>query len=163
MDRSQLLRLMPRDKKDVEGARKIVDLGLPAAAPVLPDMIRCLRVHGSEVASEFAALLANQPEHCWQHINRELTFGRDDDIKYVIVASIIAKWPVDWLGKIAGSLQMALTHTSFHETDLLCIDLLERHALCDRSWLKSWLDFKMGRLSKHVALAQSIASRFDGP
>lgn len=161
MDRSQLLRLMPRDKNDVDGARTIVDIGLPAAAPILPDIIRQLRVHDSVVAQLFAALLANQPEHCWQHINHELHFGRDDGTKHVIVALIIPQWPLAWLAKVASGLQTTLTHTNFFDTDLRCIDLLERHALCERAWLKSWLDFKSRRLSAHSTLAQSIAARFE--
>jgi hypothetical protein len=77
------------------------------------------------------------------------------------VTSIVVQWPAEWLAKVAAALQMVVTHTNFFDTDLRCIDLLERHALCDRAWLKSWLDFKSRRLNVQSTLARSIATRFE--
>lgn len=160
MDRSQLLRLMPRDKDDAAGARAIVEIGLPAAAPVLGDIVQSLRNPDSIVVTQFARLLADHPGHCWSEIANELQLGRNEAIKHVLVASVVSLWPAEWIARVAPALQMLATHSGFFETDLLCIDLLERHELADRAWLENWLDFKNARLERHLALAGSIAARF---
>ncbi|HEY6545107.1 MAG TPA: hypothetical protein VIZ64_09445 [Dokdonella sp.] len=159
MDRAQLLRLMPRDKDDADGARAIVEIGLPAAAPVLCEIIQLLRTHDSVVATEFARLLAVHPGPSWSEVASELQLGRNDAIKHALVASVVCRWPAEWVAKVAPALQIVATHAGFFETDLLCIDLLERHALADRAGLRDWLAFKEARLERHRALAGAIAAR----
>ena len=117
------------------------------------------RVHDAPVVAEFAQFLAANPEHWRRVLNHELAWGRSDAIKHVIVAEVLRDWSREWLGHVAGALQQVLTATNFFDTDLRCIDLLERHALCERAWLKQWLDFKRNRLRRQMTLADALAQR----
>src|ERR1041384_7373535 len=93
MNRRELMRLMPRDGQDVAAAQHIVDLGYPAVAPVLPDIVRWLRVAESRVADMFADLLAvlGAPAAeavAWGGLNPDNCWAR-----HRILCRVLPRWP----------------------------------------------------------------------
>lgn len=49
MQKSELTKLLPKNGKDVEGARAILALGFPTIEPVLPSLFQWLETSGSDV------------------------------------------------------------------------------------------------------------------
>lgn len=58
MTRKELLRLMPKNATDIEGANRIIELGYPVIEPVHTDMIYSMRVADSPVGDAFSAYFA---------------------------------------------------------------------------------------------------------
>jgi hypothetical protein len=68
MDRKELMRMMPTDGEDILAATRIVDLGYPAIAPVLRDMMKWMRVAESPVADSLATL--RKARRAWHRRDR---------------------------------------------------------------------------------------------
>jgi hypothetical protein len=152
MNRRELMRLMPRNGNDVDGAEHILALGYPAIAPVLPDIVRWLRVAESPVADAFADLLADlgdpaieavawhglRPDNCWA--------------RHRILCRVLPRWSDSALQRITFMLSTTATQPDAYDNDLRAIEILADRGLADPKWLAGWLEFKQGRLDARVAL-----------
>ena len=147
---------MPRDAQDVEAARTLVALGYPTLQPVCRDMLRRIKDHKSPVADVFCDFFAGVGEPVAAEINEILLWSKLPNLKYKLVANVVARWPREAISKVTHSLQMLVSHTDFFETDLLCIQLLDKYQLSERDWLKQWLDFKRKRIEKYRAFAVEL-------
>jgi hypothetical protein len=166
MNRRELMRLMPRDGQDVAGAERIVALGYPVIAPVLPDIVRWLRVPESRVADTFADLLAVlgapaaeavawrglHPENCWA--------------RHRILCRVLPRWPEEALRCIAFMLTTTATQPDAYDNDLRAVEILAERRLAKPDWLAGWLEFKQERLDARVALLtrakQAVDRAVDG-
>ena len=79
---------LPQSKFDTERADLLVELGYPAVASVLPELIEWLQDYNWPVAHIFAPLLAGIGRPLLPHIRRVL--ATDDDIwKYCILFCLV--------------------------------------------------------------------------
>ncbi len=62
LSRKELIRMMPSNGDDLEGAGRIVELGYPAVKPIMRDMVGWMRVAESPVADTFAAFFGRLGE-----------------------------------------------------------------------------------------------------
>ena len=152
MHRKELMRLMPRDGQDVAGASRIVALGFPAIAPVLPDLVKWLRVADAPVADAFAEFLADlggpaaeaiawhglHPDNCWA--------------RHRILWRILPRWSDEALRAVAFMLTTTATQPDAYDNDLRAVEILALHGLAEPEWLAGWLTFKQERLDARVAL-----------
>lgn len=166
MGRKELLRLMPRNASDMEGARRIVDLGYPAVEPVHRDMIQAMRVAESPVADAFAAYFAEvgasaasavaeglHRENCW--------------LRHRLFTQVLPSWPDAALAGLRNILTTVATQPDAYDNDLRCAGLLAERGLADLDWLAQWLEFKQERMKerdhliKHVSDVITQAQRGD--
>lgn len=146
------MRRMPRDGQDRTGAERIVQLGWPAIAPVLPDLVRWLRVAESPVADTFAELLATLGEPAvqavaWQGLRPENCWAR-----HRILCVVLPRWPRQALEAIAWMLTTVATQPDAYDNDLRAVALLAEHRLVDPRWLAEWIEFKAERLGVRIDL-----------
>jgi hypothetical protein len=151
MNRRELLRLMPTDGKDQAGAMRIIELGYPTVEPVLPDIVRWLRVADSPVADAFAGFLADLGEPAGEVIAWRGLHPGNIWARHRILRDVLPHWPTDHLRRIAFMLTTTATQPDAYDNDLLAIELLAKHRLADAEWLSSWITFKEQRLSERVA------------
>lgn len=144
---------MPRDAHDLEAARALIALGWPALEPICGDMLRRIKDHGSPVADAFCDFFVAVGEPAAAGIRECLLTSRHSHLKYQLVSQVITRWPREAVAQVVPALQALVTHTNLLETDLLCIEILDRYALCEREWLKQWLRFKRARAEQYRAFA----------
>jgi hypothetical protein len=141
MRRSELLALMPKQKDDTQAAYALVRLGGVAVAPVLRDMLLCLRVNDSPVADIFARffaeLLPRPVELIARHIGTRQGFLRER-----ILVDILGEWPREAILSLAPRLLMLATDPGLMNTDVECFRLIVRHELADREWIREWTAFR---------------------
>lgn len=156
MDRKELLRLMPRDASDMEGARRIVDLGYPAVEPVHRDMIQAMRVAESPVADAFADYFADvgasaapavaeglHRENCW--------------LRHRLFTRVLPSWSDSALSGLRNILTMVATQPDAYDNDLRCVGLLAERGLVDPDWLGQWLEFKHDRMEERDRLINRVS------
>ena len=80
--------LLPRDKMDLTRAKVLVQLGYPAVAPILPELLVWLQDYNWPVAHVLAPFLASIGKPLLPHIRRVL--ATDDDIwKYWVLSRLV--------------------------------------------------------------------------
>lgn len=155
------MRLMPRDGQDLVGAERIVALGHPAIDPVLPDIVRWLRVADSPVADAFADLLAGlgtpaaeaiawhglHPDNCWA--------------RHRILCRVLPSWPDEALRAISFMLTTTATQPDAYDNDLRAVEVLAIRGLAEPEWLAGWLTFQQERLDARVALLARVKQAVD--
>ncbi len=156
MDRKELLRLMPRNAFDVEGARRIVDLGYPAIEPVHRDMIQAMRVAESPAADVFTDYFAEigtpgapavaeglHREDCW--------------LRHRLFTRVLPAWPDAALSSLRDILTLVATQPDAYDNDVRCLELLARRDLAEVDWLAQWLQFKRARWEERNDLLNRAA------
>jgi hypothetical protein len=159
MNPKQLRLLMPRNAQDADAARELVSLGPNLMGPVVPEMLRHLKDYNSPVVDVYCEFFAKHGEQFVSAIRDALTRSTMPEIKNVIVTRILLHWSRDALAELTSTLQMLVTHTDFFNTDLVLIDLLNRHRLAEPKWLMDWLSFKRERLANLLREADEVRSR----
>ena len=160
MNRKELIAMMPTNGDDLPAAKRIVDMGYPAVAPVMRDMVRWLRVAKSPVADEFAVFFARvgapavgviaeglRKDNCW--------------LKHRILTAILPEWPVEAIRQLSGDLSMAATHPDAYDNDLHCVAILAQHQLADLKWLKDWISFKKERWTVRSCLLVEVEEQLN--
>lgn len=84
--------LLPQSKFDTGRAKALIELGYPAVAPVLPELVEWLQDYNWPVAKALAPFLATIGKPLLPHIRRVL--ATDDDIwKYTVLSLLVEDRP----------------------------------------------------------------------
>ena len=155
MYRAELMSMMPATADDLPAAKRVVELGYPAVAPVMRDMVRWMRVAESPVADAFADFFASvgapaagviaeglRRDNCW--------------LKHRILTVVLPAWPADAVQQLSCDLSIAATHPDAYDNDLHCVAILARHGLVDLKWLRGWVTFKKERWAVRNALLTEV-------
>ncbi|MDR7376076.1 hypothetical protein J2X19_000734 [Rhodoferax ferrireducens] len=86
----ELLRMLPRDKHDVQRAEALVLLGYPAVEPILPQLLQWAQDGNWPVARVLAPLLAAIGLPLVPHV-RLILNGNDDTWKYFLLQTVVAE------------------------------------------------------------------------
>lgn len=105
-ERKALLPMMPRTAQDVDAAMRIVQLGYPAVAPVLGDMIQAMGVAESPVADAFAAFFAQLGRPGADAISRGLS-REDCSLRHRIFTQVLPQWHPELLRGRRGEAETA--------------------------------------------------------
>jgi hypothetical protein len=138
------MRLMPVTGDDLLAARRIVEMGYPAVAPVMRDMVRWMRVAESPVADTFAAFFGQLGQSAVSAIAEGL-MRENCWLRHRIFTQILPKWPADVLRGLTNMLTMVATQPDAYDNDLLCVAVLIQHRLADLEWVRQWITFKKER------------------
>jgi len=155
MQKSELLRLMPRDKNDAIGAQAIVELGYPKVEPVLAQMLDWLCTNGSPVdvvMREFFAALGAPA----MAVVRKALHSKSEILRATIVSHVLVRWPRDCIADLKAELQGMVTEAGFYGADLGALGLLAQHGLSERAWLEEWAEFKVNRLRRMLVEAENV-------
>lgn len=157
MNRKDLLGLMPRNTSDLEGARRILDLGYPVIEPVHRDMIQSMCVAESPVADSFAGYFAKvgalaslvvakglHRENCW--------------LRHRLFTLVFPSWSDSALSQLQDVLTMVATQPDAYDNDVRCVGLLAERRLADSDWLSQWLKFKQDRMKERARLIARVSS-----
>lgn len=140
---------MPKDKSDFSAARAIVSLGYPTVAPIMRDMLLCLRVCDSTVADIFAKFFAEvtpQPvELIAKHIGT-----RSETLRNRILVDVLPSWPHEAIQALSMNLTTLATHPDISNNDLECFRLILKHELAEKKWVRQWLKFRKGQAAERV-------------
>lgn len=153
---------MPRNGDDVDRARYIVSLGYARLEPVINDMLRWLRVSESPVADVFIDFFSENGTLASEAVSRILRTSRLSVLRYVIVTRVLPDWPRQAIEKLEGSLSGFVTDSGEPETALKSLELMIKHELGNKDWLKGWLEFIMERMERNAAEARRIRETFYG-
>lgn len=147
--------LLPRNKNDEASARELVQLGHPAVAPVLYEMVQWLKTYPSPVEVLMREFFIGLGVHAVPAAKQALA-GRTEALKYGIVAHVAVKWPREAIVSLAPELQMLVSGSGDYGTDLIALSLLAEHGLCDRAWLRQWAEFKLKGATERREAAERI-------
>ena len=141
---------------------RLVALGYPTVEPVLPDIVRWLRVADSPVADAFSAFLAEIGEPavnviCWRGLHPANSWVRNR-----ILREVLPRWPREAIQRLTFMLTTTATQPDAHNNDLLTVQLLARHQLVDVEWLRGWLAFKEERLAERSDLLRRVKEEMAG-
>ena len=148
MDKKQFHELMPRDKADAQRAEYLASLGYDAAKPVVSEMVRWLRTDPSPVADVFLRFFISHGDAAAEEIEKALTTSRHAHLKYVIVTKVLPEWPRSAVEVVSSPLAMLMMDSGEPETALMALELLSKHNLSEKDWLKGWLILYHGQDGK---------------
>jgi hypothetical protein len=160
MDKRHLRELMPQNKHDQERAMHIVSLGYDCVKPVVGEIIRWLRVPESSVAEVFIEFLIVNAADAAADVARTLKGPSHSHLRYVIASRVIPAWPRDAVEQVKHSLVMMVTNSSEPETALMAIQLLAKHDLYDKEWLRACLNYFIDRTERNLSEARKIAESY---
>ena len=159
MTAKELRRLMPQDSHDHLRAREFVSLGPDVLAPVAMEMLRRMKDESSPVALVYAEFFAASGEVLATEVAHFLSQPGSEYQKYMLVGQVLEKWSRESVSKCTGPLQqIATTNSGVFDTDLRSIQLLAKHDLVDREWLRAWLEFKRAALGRLTEFLEEIAT-----
>jgi hypothetical protein len=160
MNKDELRQLMPRNKDDEERAQYIISLGYDNLKPVINDMVRWLRAADSPVAKIFIKFFSENGPLAVDDVHQVLRTTKLSILKYVIVTRVLPNWPRQAIENLEGSLTGLVTDSGEPETALMSLDLLAKHNLGKKDWLKSWLEFITERMERNAKEAKKIKDRY---
>lgn len=160
MTRKELIRLLPQDGTDLDAAKEIIALGYPMVDPVLPDIVRFLRLADSQVADAFADFLTSIGEAALPAIAKAL--GKENCwLRHRVFCTILPRWPNASLAKLRDVLALIATQPDAYDNDVRCVELLAMRGLADPQWLREWLGFKRVRWEERMELLNRAAEAID--
>lgn len=165
MKRDELLLLLPSSGKDIVGAERLLCLGYPALAPVVPEMIRFLRIYKSPVASLFCQFFVENQDVLCSRLGTLLAKAREPCVRYVLLTEVMARWRPENIRAIHDRLcSVAATMTyDFHQTDLIALGMLIEHGLSIEQFRGNWLESSERWLAERAErLAALRAAEFPG-
>ena len=151
---------MPRNKDDGDRAKYIVSLGYSNLEPVINDMLRWLRVSDSPVADVFIKFFSENGTQAADAVNEILKTSKLSILRYVIVTRVLPNWPRRAIENLQGSLSGFVTDSGEPETALMSLELLVKHNLAKKDWLKGWLEFITERLERNATEARKIKDTY---
>ena len=117
MERSELTKLLPKDRTDVEGARAILALGFPVVEPVLPSLFQWLETSGSEVELLIRPFFAELGEPALGLVIDALESSIKPARKAALLQHVLPSWPVDLVAKLEPQLLSYLDKYDFYGLD----------------------------------------------
>ena len=154
--RKELLRLMPKNAEDLEGANRITELGYPVVEPVHTDMIYAMRVADSPVGDAFAAYFSEVGDSASaavaEGLNRENCW-----LRHRLFTKVFPAWSDTALAGLRNILTMVATQPDAYDNDVRCVGLLAERGLADTNWLAEWLEFKKDRMAERDQLIQDVS------
>ncbi len=155
MTRNELMRLMPANGDDVAAATAVVELGYPAVAPVMRDMVRWMRVAESSVADTFARFFAEVGAPAVNGIAEGLMRG-NCWLRHRVFCQILPKWSPELIRQLTNVLTVIATQPDAYDNDLRSVAVLAKHRLADHEWLKKWVAFKKERMATRNELLTQV-------
>jgi hypothetical protein len=120
---------LPRTKRDFENARRIVALGYPAVAPVLPELFEWIQDGNWPIAPAIAAFLTSIGEPIFPQI-REVLRSNDGTWKYWCITWVIGKLPPELAEEFGPELEQLAFHPTrddqLEELDQQAKEVLDR-------------------------------------
>jgi hypothetical protein len=160
MTRKEILRLMPANAEDIEGAIRIVELGYPIIAPVFSDMVSCMRVAESPVADTFADFFGRLGSPALEAIGAGL--GKENCwLRHRIFTRVLPLWPSDSVAALANILTMIAAQPDAYDNDLRCIVLLAKNHLADKHSFSDWVVFKKERMAERNKWIQQVEAELN--
>jgi hypothetical protein len=145
MTRKEIMRVMPTNADDVGAARAVVQMGHPAVAPVLREMLRCMRVAQSPVADVFAAFFGELGEAAVPVIAEGL-MRENCWLRHQIFTRVLPAWSPGAIRQLVNILTVVATQPDAYDNDLRSVAVLTQYRLADSEWLMKWIAFKKERL-----------------
>jgi hypothetical protein len=161
LNRTELLRLLPRNKDDVALATALTKLGYPTVEPVLEQLIDWLRTNGSPVDLTLRPFFAALGEPAVPVVRKVLR-SRHELHRCTVVAHVVAHWPGHAVALLKPELEMLATGYGFYGTDLVAMQLLAKHNISERAWLAEWAEFKVKRLRELLTGAEELHNFLKG-
>jgi hypothetical protein len=122
--------LLPRHKRDFEGASAIMALGYPAVAPVLAELLEWLQDCNWPISHTIARFLASIGEPVIPHIRRVFA-GTDGIWKYWCIGRLVRAFPRE----LAEELRPDLQRLAYHPTADDCSEEVHEQAREALQWL----------------------------
>jgi hypothetical protein len=160
MKRAELLALMPASKTDADAARGIVRLGYPTVAPVLRDMILWLRVGEAPVADIFSRFFAELAPPPIELIRQGLRH-RSLTLRGRLLEEVLPGWPRQAVEPLAAELTALASQPDAADNDLSGMELLLRHGLVERGWLRQWVAFRLGQTIRRGQRLEDLQRRLE--
>ena len=124
MERSELTRLLPKGRTDVEGTRAILALGFPGVEPVLPSLFQWLETNGSEVELLIRPFFAELGEPALGLVRDALESSIKPARKAALLQHVLPSWPADVVAKLEPQLLSYLDRYDFYGLDAWALKLL---------------------------------------
>ena len=152
-----LTKQLPKNGNDVEGAKKLVALGYPAIAPVLPHLFQWLE-NGSPVAeSVIQPFFAKLGAPAQDLVCKALEAPVKPALKHRLLRYVLPSWPREAL--ITLPLEPLLQQYDFYGLDVWALKLMIDKDIQAHASLEEWRRFKLRHLKEQVAALEcSIAS-----
>jgi hypothetical protein len=96
--------LVPRDKYDLDAARRAVEAGWPAVEPVAGELVAWCLDSNWPVAHVLAPFLGSLGAAVTEHV-RPILQGTDAAAKYHVLASVVGAMPPSGVAALAGELR----------------------------------------------------------
>jgi len=148
---------MPQDHNDSSTAKEFVSLPPEVITPVAPEMLRQLKDQSSSVALIYAQFFAENGEAFAEQVAEVLGTSQLKYQHYMIVGWVLPHWSRESVLKCVDQLTLLVTTNSGAlDTDLRAIEILARHDLYEREWLRGWLEFKKESFARLNSLLHRI-------
>lgn len=148
---------MPQDQNDVSTAEAFVSLPPDVLAPVVTEMLHQLKDQSSLVAMIYAQFFAEHGEAFAEQVAEVLGNNRLEYQHYMIVGWVLPRWSREAVLKCVDQLTLLVTtNYGAFDTDLRAIEILARHDLYEREWLRGWLEFKKESFARLTSLQHRI-------
>ncbi len=148
---------MPQDQNDSSTAEEFVSLPPDVLAPVVTEMLRQLKDQRSAVAMIYAQFFAENGEAFAEQVAEVLGNSRLEYQHYMILGWVLPHWSRESVLKCVDQLTLLVTTNSgAFDTDLRAIEILAKHDLFEREWLRGRLEFKKESFARLASLLHQI-------
>ncbi len=156
MTKRELTAMLPRNRNDVEAARKIVAMGLPAVEPVLKSLFQWLETGGSDVEMVIRPFFASAGAPALPLVKDALKAPIKPERKYALLRFVLPEWPCELIAQLESELMSLVRETDFHGLDVHALSLMTAKGVGDRDELRRWRDFKIDRIEKQLDVLRAI-------
>ncbi len=156
MTKRELTAMLPRNRHDVEAARKLVAIGLPAVEPVLKSLFQWLETGGSEVEMVIRPFFASAGAPALPLVKDALKAPIKPERKYALLRFVLPGWPRELVAQLENELMSLVRTTDFHGLDVHALSLMVAKRLGDSDELRRWREFKIDRLEQQLKALRAI-------
>jgi hypothetical protein len=147
MNRSELTKLLPRHRDDVENARAIVALGFPVVEPVLRSLFQWLETSGSNVELVMRPFFAALGEPALDLAREALIAPIKPARKFSLLRYVLPAWPSAVVAKLEPQLLFLMINGhDDYGLDVWALKLLLDKKIDTQENLEAWRRSKISRL-----------------
>lgn len=158
MTRKELIRLMPEDAHDEQGAKKVIAAGYPAIAPIMRDLINLMPVAESPAADRIAEYFGTIGSRVAKDIAKGLS-KQNCWLRHRILTKTISRWPSDAIRQLIAPLSCIATQPDAYNNDILALSIVREFKLADEQWIKQCVSFKRSAWAQRSTLLKKLEKK----
>jgi hypothetical protein len=149
-EHSELTRLLPKNREDVDGVRALLAHGYPTLEPVLGSLFQWLDTSGSPVELEIRPFFASLGEPALELAREALCANIKPARKHALLRYVLPNWSRETLLKLESELLPLVQEYSYYGLDVWALSLMLQKGVGPQTELEGWRKLKISGLTDQL-------------